>query len=123
MLFKYKYYSISIVAVYFYFFLKVQLDKETHPYDLLNTHLAVGMRKLPSEIDVEILQAILESEVRRQRLEDEMDAALTSNPLMAIAFVNFSISDNTTDNFIWKTKYPSGIESCQVLLIKNLPES
>lgn len=25
------------------------LDKQAHPYDLLNTHLVPGMRKLPSE--------------------------------------------------------------------------
>jgi large repetitive protein len=37
------------------------LDKEAHPDDLLNTHLAPGVRKLPSELDVEILQALLDS--------------------------------------------------------------
>jgi hypothetical protein len=36
------------------------LDKEAHPYDLLNTHLAPGVRKLPSELDVEIIQALLD---------------------------------------------------------------
>ena len=40
------------------------LDKTAHPGDLLNTHLAPGMRKLPSELDVEILQAILSEEDR-----------------------------------------------------------
>ena len=34
------------------------LDKEAHPHDLLNTHLAPGVGKLPSELDVELLQAL-----------------------------------------------------------------
>ena len=35
------------------------LDREVHPYDLMNTHLSPGVRKLPSELNVQILQAIL----------------------------------------------------------------
>ncbi len=34
------------------------LDKQAHPHDLLNTHLAPGIRKLPSDINVLILNAI-----------------------------------------------------------------
>ena len=38
------------------------LDKQAHPHDLLNTHLAPGIRKLPSELDVQILKTILATE-------------------------------------------------------------
>ena len=90
------------------------LDKSAHPYDLLNTHLAPGMRKLPSELDVEILQAILaeESPLNPPTLGDldlappsiggqggQLEASLTSDPLLAIANGDFEISDTTTDSF------------------------
>ncbi len=122
------------------------LDKSAHPYDLLNTHLAPGMRKLPSELDVQILQTILAEEsplnpptlgdldrvpprlgerppkgfsssynggnlrngllhrvgVRRKGMREkgqggQLNAALTSEPLLAIANGDFSISDTTTE--------------------------
>lgn len=38
------------------------LDKQAHPYDLLNTHLAPGIRKPPSEIDLLRLNAIQNTE-------------------------------------------------------------
>ena len=37
------------------------LDSQAHPLDLLNTHLAPGVRKLPSDINVLILNAIQNS--------------------------------------------------------------
>ena len=35
------------------------LDAEVHPYDLLNSRLDPGVRKLPSELNIEILQKLL----------------------------------------------------------------
>ncbi|NJL51978.1 MAG: hypothetical protein HC930_06680 [Hydrococcus sp. SU_1_0] len=43
---------------------------------MLNTHLAPGMRKLPSELDVEILQAILKAGGIGQKAEGELNAPL-----------------------------------------------
>ena len=47
------------------------LNKQAHPDDLLNTYLAPGMRKLPFELNVEILKAILSdrAEGRGQKAE------------------------------------------------------
>jgi large repetitive protein len=64
------------------------LDKSAHPYDLLNTHLAPGMRKLPSELDVEILQALIATEFEKNGSKpagEELLAKLTSDPLLAIS--------------------------------------
>ena len=47
------------------------LDKQAHPYDLMNTHLVPGVRKLPSELNVEILKAVL---------ADEAEIALNRDP-------------------------------------------
>ena len=43
------------------------LDSIAHPNDLLNTHLAPGVRKLPSDINVLILNAVMMDEGQRVR--------------------------------------------------------
>ena len=100
------------------------LDKQAHPYDLLNTHLAPGMRKLPSELNVQILQAILAEDAGaqgRRGVGEQLEAALTSEPLLAIANGDFSISDTTTDRFAWDTRGASGIEDGQAVLTEDSP--
>lgn len=74
------------------------LDKKAHPHDLMNTHLAPGVRKLPSELNVEILETVLafEAEGAGKAGGENPTASLTSEPLLAIANVDFSISDTTT---------------------------
>jgi large repetitive protein len=100
------------------------LDKQAHPYDLLNTHLAPGMRKLPSEFDVQILQAILadnDGETRRQGDGENLEAALTSDPLLAISNGDFSIADTTSNTFAWDIRGDSGIENAQAVLTEDSP--
>ena len=100
------------------------LDKDAHPYDLLNTHLAPGMRKLPSELDVEILQALIATEFEKngsKPVGDELLAKLTSDPLLAIANGDFSISDTTSDSFGWDTRGASGVESDRAVLTEDSP--
>jgi large repetitive protein len=67
------------------------LDKQAHPYDLLNTHLAPGMRKLPSD------------------------------PLLAINNGDFSIADTTTNTFAWDTWGASAVENAQAVLTEDSP--
>ncbi|MEO0848372.1 MAG: DNA/RNA non-specific endonuclease [Cyanobacteria bacterium J06648_1] len=93
------------------------LDKLAHPNDLMNTHLAPGIRKLPSELDVQILQAIQKAEGRGQKADGNLDAALTSDPLFAIANGDFSISDTTT----WDTRGASDIGDIQAVLTEDSP--
>ncbi|AFZ38163.1 outer membrane adhesin like protein (plasmid) [Stanieria cyanosphaera PCC 7437] len=98
------------------------LDKQAHPYDLLNTHLAPEVRKLPSELDVEILKAILADESQKiDGIEKGLDALLTSDPLRAIANGDFSITDTTSDTFAWNTRGDSNIEQGQAVLTEDSP--
>ncbi|EAZ91245.1 VCBS [Crocosphaera chwakensis CCY0110] len=98
------------------------LDNHAHPYDLLNTHLAPGIRKLPSDIDIEILKAILKAEGRGQKAEGSLEALLTSTPLLAaIANGNFNISDPYHPNFGWKTRGATTILNGQALLTEGSP--
>ncbi|NJO99058.1 MAG: hypothetical protein HC764_26250 [Pleurocapsa sp. CRU_1_2] len=96
------------------------LDKQAHPYDLLNTHLAPGMRKLPSELDVEILKAILAGDAGDAEGE-RPTAKLTSDPLLGITNGDFSIADTTTNTFAWDTRGASGVESGQAVLTEDSP--
>ena len=53
---------------------------------MINTHLAPGMRKLPSELDVEILQALIATEFERngsKPVKEKLLAKLTSKPYFA----------------------------------------
>ena len=117
------------------------LDKEAHPHDLMNTHLAPGVRKLPSELNVEILQAILSEDAEiplNPPYQGGLDASLgkggaegggielptaslTSDPLLAISNGDFEISDTTTDSFAWDTRGASGIENGQAVLTEDSP--
>ena len=54
-------------------------------------------------------------------VEEQLEASLTSDPLMAIANGNFSISDTTTDSFAWDTRGASGIEEGQAVLTEDSP--
>lgn len=95
------------------------LDKQAHPNDLLNTHLAPGMRKLPSELDVQILQILIATELEQNGsnlVGEELLASLTSDPLLAIANGDFEISDPTADTFAWNTRGASNIENEQAVL-------
>jgi hypothetical protein len=82
------------------------------------------MRKLPSKLDVQILQAILaESDGATRRLGDgeNLEAALTSDPLLAINNGDFSTSDTTTNSFAWDIRGASGIEDGQAILTEDSP--
>ena len=107
------------------------LDKQAHPRDLLNTHLAPGIRKLPSELDVEILKAIVgdKSKVKSpkgyrsayQKSKVSLEAALTSDPLLGIINGDFSIADNTNNNLGWQNRGDSIIDNGQAVLTEDSP--
>ncbi|MEM8778140.1 MAG: Ig-like domain-containing protein [Cyanobacteria bacterium P01_G01_bin.49] len=117
------------------------LDNYAHPNDLLNSHLAPGIRKLPSDINIEILKAILEAEGNpplspltkggRQGDLEHLEALLTSTPLLAAipqgsrqgerANGNFSISDPNHPNFGWTTRGATTILNGQALLTEGSP--
>ncbi|MEM8778992.1 MAG: PKD domain-containing protein, partial [Cyanobacteria bacterium P01_G01_bin.49] len=98
------------------------LDNHAHPNDLLNTHLAPGIRKLPSDINIEILKAIIANTDERHGDLEHLEALLTSNPLLAaIANGNFNISNPYHPNFGWTTRGATTILDGQAILSEGSP--
>jgi hypothetical protein len=99
------------------------LQTAHHPYDLLNTHLASGIRKLPSELDIQILQAILLEAGSREKGAGRniLQAPLTSTPLIAILNGDFSIDDSSNPQFGWQTRGDSTIVAEQAILREDSP--
>jgi DNA/RNA endonuclease G (NUC1) len=99
------------------------LQTAHHPYDLLNTHLAPGIRKLPSELDIQILQAILSEAGSREKGAGRniLQAPLTSTPLIAILNGDFSIDDSSNPQFGWQTRGDSTIVAEQAILREDSP--
>ncbi len=98
------------------------LDKQAHPNDLLNTHLAPGVRKLPSQLNVEILKTILAFESEKiEKIGEKLDALLTADPLLGIVNGDFSIADNTSNNIGWQNRGDSIIANGQAVLTEDSP--
>ncbi|NES94131.1 MAG: hypothetical protein F6K32_02710 [Desertifilum sp. SIO1I2] len=77
---------------------KSHLDPKLYPYDLMNPTLTPGVRKLPSLIDLQILNAIRHSTATDSHIA-ALSAPLTSTPLIGILNGNF---DTTLDG--WTTR-------------------
>jgi hypothetical protein len=99
------------------------LQTAHHPYDLLNTHLAPGIRKLPSELDIQILQAIVSEAGSREKGAGRniLQAPLTSTPLIAILNGDFTIGDRHNPQFGWLTRGDSTIVAEQAILREDSP--
>jgi DNA/RNA endonuclease G (NUC1) len=99
------------------------LQTAHHPYDLLNTHLAPGIRKLPSLLDIQILQAIVSEAGSREKGAGRniLQAPLTSTPLIAILNGDFSIDDSSNPQFGWHTRGDSTIVAEQAILREDSP--
>ena len=78
------------------------LDSAIFPYDLLNTSLAPGIRKLPSAIDISILNTIRSTTGKTGN--QTFKANLTSTPLIAILNSDFSIEDPTKSQYSWQQR-------------------
>ena len=79
------------------------LDPTVHPYDLLNNTLKPGMRKLPSLLNLQILNALRSEGVREGVSEGLLTAPLTSAPLLGINNGTFDTQDN------WSTRGAANI--------------
>ena len=62
-----------------------------------------------------------EEKTGRQRDKEQLEASLTSDPLLAIANGDFSISDTTTDSFGWDIRGASSVENGQAVLTEDSP--
>ncbi|MEP0877593.1 hypothetical protein NDA00_17430 [Funiculus sociatus GB2-M2] len=92
------------------------LDPKHYPYDLMNPTLTPGVRKLPSLLDLQILNTT------RQRIEEsssenvQLNAPLDSDPLIAILNGNFDSSNTTEPDYGWSTRGATAILNGQAIL-------
>ncbi len=86
------------------------LDSEAHPYDLMNTTLRPGVRKLPSLLNLQILNALRSEGVREGVSEGLLTAPLTSDPLLGINNGTFDTQEN------WSTRGAANIIQGQAVL-------
>jgi large repetitive protein len=69
------------------------LDSTLYPYDLLNTSLKPGIRKLPSQLDLAIINQLYSTPAGQSTTHQNPNAALTAGALYAIENGDFT---NTT---------------------------
>jgi large repetitive protein len=66
------------------------LDSSVYPYDLLNTSLKPGIRKLPSQLDLAIINQLYSNAAGQSRPQQNLNAALTAGALYAIENGDFT---------------------------------
>jgi hypothetical protein len=90
------------------------LSSQVYPYDLMNTTLTPGVRKLPSALDIQILNTL------RQPTSLTTQPALLTAPLSAGALIaiNNGSFDTNTD---WYTRGDSQILNGQAVLSEDSP--
>jgi large repetitive protein len=69
------------------------LDNTLYPYDLLNTSLKPGIRKLPSQLDLAVINQLYSNVTSQNPTQQSPNAALTAGALVAIENGEFT---NTT---------------------------
>lgn len=91
------------------------LDSKAYPYDLMNDSQAAGVRKLPSALDLQILNAI-RSSTTVDRNAATLTAPLTSAPLTAILNGRFDEINTTAPDYGWSTRGDSTIINSHAVL-------
>ena len=71
------------------------LDSKYHPYDLMNNTLTPGVRKLPSQLNLQILNTIRNSTTTNTNIAS-LTAPLTSTPLIGILNGTFDTNESWT---------------------------
>ncbi|MEA5551989.1 PKD domain-containing protein [Anabaena cylindrica UHCC 0172] len=89
------------------------LDPKAHPYDLMNTTLTPGVRKLPSYIDLQILNTVRNNTTPSNITT--LTAPLNSDPLIGILNGDF---DTQTD---WTTRGATTILNSHAVLTEDSP--
>jgi PKD repeat protein len=96
------------------------LDSKVHPYDLMNNTLAPGVRKLPSWLNLQMVNAV------RNNTATNNNIATLSAPLSAILLAeitngNFSESDTTKPEYGWSTRGAATILNKEAVLTEDSP--
>ncbi|MCC5669342.1 PKD domain-containing protein [Nostoc sp. CHAB 5784] len=90
------------------------LDSKLYPFDLMNASLLPGVRKLPSPVDLQILNAVRSSTATKDNIAI-LTAPLTSTPLIGILNGNFDTQDN------WNSRGAATILNSQAVLSEDSP--
>nr|WP_250855216.1 PKD domain-containing protein [Anabaena sp. CCAP 1446/1C] len=96
------------------------LDSKAHPYDLINNSLAPGVRKLPSWLNLQMLNAIRTTTVAPSSTT-QLTAPLTAILLADITNGNFNETDPTKPEFGWTTRGATTILNSHAVLTEDSP--
>ena len=96
------------------------LDSKVHPYDLMNNTLAPGVRKLPSWLNLQMLNAIRNTTVAASSTT-QLTAPLRAILLADITNGNFNETDTTKPEYGWTTRGAATILNSQAVLTEDSP--
>ncbi|MBW4557767.1 MAG: PKD domain-containing protein [Trichormus sp. ATA11-4-KO1] len=96
------------------------LDSQVHPYDLMNNTLSPGLRKLPSWLNLQMINAIRNTTVAPSSTT-QLTAPLTAILLADITNGNFNFSDTTKPEYGWTTRGAATILNPTTLSIQTNP--
>nr|WP_322714928.1 Calx-beta domain-containing protein [Nostoc sp. ChiSLP03a]MDZ8216167.1 Calx-beta domain-containing protein [Nostoc sp. ChiSLP03a] len=96
------------------------LDSKVHPYDLMNNTLAPGVRKLPSWLNLQMLNAIRNTTVVSNSAT-QLTAPLTAILLADITNGNFNETDTTKPEYGWTTRGAATILNSEAVLTEDSP--
>ncbi|GAB1539092.1 hypothetical protein NUACC21_17570 [Scytonema sp. NUACC21] len=96
------------------------LDSKVHPYDLMNNTLAPSVRKLPSWLNLQMINAIRSTTVAPSTIT-QLKAPLSSILLAEITNGNFDQTDRSKPEFGWSTRGAATILNKEAVLTEDSP--
>jgi large repetitive protein len=102
------------------------LDPSEYPNDLMNPFLRTNLRKLPTQLDIQILNAVRSSQLEKQwsvasQNNAPLLAPLTAPPLIPILNGDFEIEEKTNPESGWSDLGSTNIEQGYAVLREDSP--
>jgi DNA/RNA endonuclease G (NUC1) len=96
------------------------LDSKVHPYDLMNNTLAPGVRKLPSWLNLQMVNAIRNTTIAPSSIT-QLKAPLSAILLAEITNGNFTETNTTKPEYGWSTRGAATILNKEAVLTEDSP--
>jgi DNA/RNA endonuclease G (NUC1)/PKD repeat protein len=96
------------------------LDSKVQPYDLMNNTLAPGVRKLPSWLNLQMVNAIRNTTIAPSSIT-QLKAPLSAILLAEITNGNFNETNTTKPEFGWSTRGAATILNQEAVLTEDSP--
>jgi PKD repeat protein len=96
------------------------LDSKVHPYDLMNNTLAPGVRKLPSWLNLQMVNAIRNTTIAPSSIT-QLKAPLSAILLADITNGNFNETNTTKPEYGWSTRGAATILNQEAVLTEDSP--